>query len=1003
MSYRKRSILKKMLIPLLLVMSLQAGLIYGAILFGGTAAQIQNNAFDIFGEKVSNRKNILENEMVQRWSNLEESAQTILTATDNVLARDSAEISDLSFQSELSGKLLAATSRDLLYLLRKNAVTGAYFILDNNGSEQKDGIFFRDSDPRSTPGDYSDLLAERAPSSVTKTLGIAMGSFWQPYFNFEGKTDAECAFYNKPMLAARQYSGTGASGPDLAYWSTPLTLSGGGKTDATQVITYTMPLLWKDGTPYGVLGVELAVDYLNEVIPAQELSDGSQSGYLLAVGSRAQRGLTNQEYMVAAKSGAFAKALLGGDTQVAVAMEENRSGFLTIVGISNPSNKIYGSIQPISLYNSHAPFEDEQWVLIGITAENVLLRKYYDFIQLVMLTWVLSTLMGVAGICMAARRITSPIGTLSQKLRRKKPDTAISLERIDIAEIDELLDSIEDLSKQVVDSASRLSKILELAGVAIGAYEYNAAKSNHVFCTADLFVLLDFPPEQWNTSNLTLAVLEQRLKNLEQGLEEESEDGSMSIYRIESGAEPRWIRLKRVVSDGDVLGVITDVTQDILERHKLEYERDYDLLTKLYNRRAFHLNMEMLFRHPQHLKIAALMIMDLDNLKFVNDTYGHDYGDEYIRAAADVLKKYAGSHAVVARLSGDEFVAFLHGYDSDEGIRRFSAAVQQDMWDKKIYLPDHTAMPVRASAGMAWYPRDAESCEELMRYADFAMYIVKRTQKGEFGDFNRQTYNEESYLLNCREELNTIIEKELVSYHFQPIINAHTGEIFAFEALLRPQAENIKTPLELLSLARSQSKLAQIERLTFFCALKSFSEQPMAATDCKLFINSIANQMMSEEDVTKLEQRYGSYLGRLVIELTEAERPEENYTKRKQGYLRMWNAELALDDFGVGHNGETALIDLLPQYIKLDISLVKNVHQDTDRQQILNSLINYSKQRKIKVIAEGVECREEMELLIHAGVDYLQGYYLAKPSPTPALVLEARRAEILEINSAAKA
>jgi len=350
-------------------------------------------------------------------------------------------------------------------------------------------------------------------------------------------------------------------------------------------------------------------------------------------------------------------------------------------------------------------------------------------------------------------------------------------------------------------------------------------------------------------------------------------------------------------------------------------------------------------------------------------------------------------------MSGDEFVIFLYGYDSKDEIREICEQIQQGMHNTTMRLPDYGKVQVRASAGLAWYPDDSQDYHQLIRYADFTMYFIKHTNKGRFNEFNIESYNKEAYLLHCREELNIIIDEELVDYQFQPIVDARTGEIFAFEALMRPKTPNIQNPAELLTLARSQSKLSAIERLTWFRCLECFDHLPIAQSNCKLFVNSIANQVLRSQDQAKLEEQYGRYLNRLVVELTEEDRVDvcSEPIREKQSMIHRWNAQMALDDFGVGYNGEAKLVDLSPGYVKLDMSIIRNVHLDENRRILLKNLIPYCKERGIKIIAEGVELREEMEVLIAFGVDYLQGYYLGKPTYQPMPELPERREEILKI------
>lgn len=179
--------------------------------------------------------------------------------------------------------------------------------------------------------------------------------------------------------------------------------------------------------------------------------------------------------------------------------------------------------------------------------------------------------------------------------------------------------------------------------------------------------------------------------------------------------------------------------------------------------------MEYLFFSPQKIKTAALLMMDLDNLKYVNDTYGHDYGDQYIQLAAQVLQESAPPAAIVSRMSGDEFYLFLWGYEERQPIQSILANLKAHMAKTILPLPDNTAIRLRASAGIAWYPDDSENYQELIRYADFAMYTVKNSVKGEFSEFDLAEYQKNSYLLRKREELNNLLDNRLVEYY----ISAH--------------------------------------------------------------------------------------------------------------------------------------------------------------------------------------------------------------------------------------
>lgn len=173
------------------------------------------------------------------------------------------------------------------------------------------------------------------------------------------------------------------------------------------------------------------------------------------------------------------------------------------------------------------------------------------------------------------------------------------------------------------------------------------------------------------------------------------------------------------------------------ERLQAEYERNYDILTTLMNRRAFSEIMENKLKHPSVMKVAALLMLDLDNLKFINDSYGHDWGDTYLKNMAESLKRIKWEKKITARLSGDEFIVLLYGADTQDELRKEFDQLYIDMNTFKMELPDGECVNVRASGGVAWYPIDSTEYSTLMRYADFAMYQVKNTSKGKYLEFNR--------------------------------------------------------------------------------------------------------------------------------------------------------------------------------------------------------------------------------------------------------------------------
>lgn len=986
---KNNSIAKKMLIPLSAVLLIQAIWFGCTILWGGTIKQLNKNAFDILNERVINRKNYLQNEMIQRWSNLDDSVVSIHSNVISILKEKQKNIEDISKSSELSMEILNSVSENLIYLLRRNSVTGVFFILNNEEFTQdiqqkenlKYGLYIRDLDPKYNSSDYSDLLIERAPSSIAKKLGIPMDANWRAQFDFSNKdVSAQYDFFYKPFEAAMQYKDV--SYKDLGYWNKAFYMN----DDDTEIITYSVPLIFEDGTVYGVLGIEITTDYLIKLLPYDELANDKEGAYFLAIDFE-----NDKKFHEVISSGPAFKRLFGEKKIIQFDTKPYYENNYKTEKSKRIDKTAYGCIQYFKLYNTNTPFEKNKWALIGIIEEENLFHFSYKVRNSVLLALLASLLIGIVSTLLISQWFTKPIILLAQQVKKSNPWLPVKLNKINILEIDELASSIENLSESVADSASKLSKVIELTSNSIGAFEYRY-DSDKVFYTKKFFHVLKLNENQPSDAYMDKELFKSYMNSLNSYIVEEDEKNHVTIYNLSNLLhKPYWVSIKTVKDSSKMFGVAEDVTMEIEEKKKIEYERDYDILTDLLNRRAFHNSLSEKFENPENLKIAALVMMDLDNLKFVNDTYGHDFGDKYIRCAADILKTSTPDSAIISRVSGDEFYTFLYGYETKEDIRKFINNIRYQMKTTVFRLPDNPSFRIRASAGVSWYPYDSTSYKELIKYADFAMYQIKNTIKGEFNEFDMVSYERDSYLIHKKEELNKFIDNKLVEYYFQPIVDAKTGKVFAYEALMRSKLETLKSPLEILTLARSQSKLYQIEKLTWFQALNHFQKFRCNENECKIFINSIANQMLNEKDITEIEKLYAPYLNRIVIEMTEEERPNNQCMLFKQKVAKMWECEIAMDDFGTGYNGEALLLSMEPQYVKIDISIIKNIDKDKKRQRIVQNLLSYAKERNIKVIAEGIETQKELVFLIENNVDLLQGYFICKPS-----------AVCVEINSSAK-
>lgn len=953
--------------------------------------QMEADAYDLFSERVASSAGYLENDMIFRWSDFSESADQIAGKISGELAARGATASDIETGGDLAISLIGSVRDDVLLFAQRAEVDGVFLVLANDEADGRQdartALYVRDSNPKVSVANRSDLLLAACPISIGRESGVALDSQWSATFPLAAEGDDLSAFYYKPVRAAEQHPDADAS--DLGYWGRPVDFGWVG----TSSITYSLPVKDADGGIVGVLGVEVRLDRVESFFPYADLSAKGDGSYLLAVtdeegGFARDEGVgpaagVERSYEVLAATGASQSLYVEGGSFTGVLDDQGR---MAIDALSEPSPdmRAAASAAEIMLYDSTSPFASEHWALVGLERQEDLFVASRALAKNLIEVFAASLAIGLVVAALTAWLSSSRLRHLMAEVRTARPEQPISFTPTGIVEVDELSDSIAALGTEVALSASRLSQILRLSDRGIGALEYSH-ETGSITYTDGFFSTLAMlePPDKprFDARRMaekppSAAEFEELMRDYSPRIEVEAE-GRFLI------ADPRgeaWVRFV-VVGDDErqrTYGLVEDVTQEIETRRRIEHERDHDILTGLANRRAFEQSVkELLDQDPP--SFGAMLMLDLDNLKFINDTYGHDWGDQYIKAAGRAVETVFSGKGRFARISGDEFLVFVDACANRDEAEALLGEFRRALDTSVLEAPDGKALKVRASTGVAYYPSDAREYAHLREYADFAMYLAKNSRKGELISFDRGTYEKQSIMVNGREELNRLLDEELVDYHFQPIVDARAGEVAAYEALMRPLLDTIPTPDLVLALARSQSKLYRVEHMTFFGAIEAYTrcEGDRSAT---LFVNSIATQRLSADDEAELTERFGSLLSRVVIEITENDYSRE-MAMYKEALAHRFGARLAIDDFGSGYNGETSLLDYQVDFVKLDMEIVRDIDTVKDRRDIAKNLISYAHDRGIRVIAEGVETEGELRALVALGADYLQGYLLARPAP----------------------
>lgn len=985
---RFRTIFFRTFLPIFTVLFLIIG-IYTIVLQQNSLTYLKTNADDFFAEQVMTRMVYLQNEMTTRWSSIEESAAKITEQVEQKAKQEGLSLAEIGNHSDFSQTLLQEITQNILLTLQSCGATDIFVVLDGqeevNTTHTSPGIYLRNNNPESYTGNNQNILFERGMPSISKTWKFPLDTFWEANFTIDPK-DPNDSFFTKPIEAARQHES--ANPKDFSYWNFGHPI----KSSNLGVLTYSLPLIASDGTVFGVMGIGVSDSYFAKLINAKELgTQTTASGaYLFA---KTLDGVTFEPVIFNGMM--YNKTQFLNQTFTVSAPEAGGAEYLLAEG--QTKSALRANKQMLTMYSHNTPFEQEQWYLIDIQNEQDLYDVYYTARHMLFILALSAIGLSLLGVYFTSRLLSNPISRLIDQLRQSDANRPIHLQRVKIEEVDELAVSIEVLSERVAAAFSKISTIIQMSESGIGVFEYKQ-EENLVFCSRTLYEMLEWTPIVDSNAYIDGTEFSKRLQELER-FRLNSEPELLEIPQQSGGK--KWFKLNQIQDDSSLLGVLTDVTSSILEKRQIEYERDFDILTNTYNRRGFEDRVQQLFEQPEALGHAVFIVWDLDNLKFVNDAYGHTLGDAYIIALAESLKRFDSKKVLSARRSGDEFVTFVYGNRSPEEALSIVSKIWEETKSASILLPSGNPYRVRVSAGIACYPTDSTQLNELFQYADFAMYTAKHNRKGTLESFDPSLYDENKILLQGQEEFHNLLEKRLIRYLLQPIISVANANIYGYEMLMRSTVEVFRSPLDILRMAHAQFKLYDVEVLTWFEAMKTFAqlnEYGLLAPNSKVFINSIANQVLKPDMAQLFARTYPSYLPRIVCEFTEEYQRNTQMMIAKTEMLQEWDAMIAIDDYGCGYNSESVLLEVSPHIVKIDMNIVRSIDTDGDRKHLVENLIAYAKKRGILVLGEGVETREEVETLVGLGVDLLQGYYFAKPSVNGALPNAAVLKELREMH-----
>ncbi|MDV4149767.1 GGDEF and EAL domain-containing protein [Clostridium sp. AL.422] len=523
-----------------------------------------------------------------------------------------------------------------------------------------------------------------------------------------------------------------------------------------------------------------------------------------------------------------------------------------------------------------------------------------------------------------------------------------------------------NINENIMSIGSDIKKYLNLSG------------------TGDILI----PTSTWE-SYIVNEDLKEYKKNINNIIKSDKNEFYTLEYRIlGKNNKEFWVESKgkkTVEKNGSIFihGAISEITNRKKRELEINYLSFYDEVIGIPNRRYFMKEASRLIRESSNKKIAFIFI-DLDNFKYVNDTYGHDSGDALLCEFSRIILDMQIENSFLSRYGGDEFVIVKSNIEGNNEIK-----VILDNIIKKLSNPliiNNREIYCTLSIGVSIYPFDGKELGVLLKRSDMAMYLAKINGKNRYEFFDLKLLEVLDREFEIEKGLRIAIDNEEIKLVYQPKININTGKVIGFESLVRWHSKTlgIVSPKEFIPIAESSGLIITIGKYIIDDSFKKCKELSLKTDKkFKMAINLSEVQIRDDEIVeymAKSLKKYKLDASYIELEITESiimKSAEKNIKTLEK--LKKLGVTLALDDFGTGYSSLSYLRTLPIDVLKIDKSFIDGILIEEKSEYIINSIIDLSHYLNLLVVAEGVETNEQLEYLKKSKCDIIQGYYFSKP------------------------
>lgn len=725
MKKRKTSLATVLLVPLLLVVLCLGILPYSTLYASGFKQTLAKNVISIDSSMVTNRQTALENDMVNRWSNISNEVEFLDAELYTLLSTQGSDIAQFLQEPELQKQFAGNVFGELLeYLIRSNTC-GVYLILANDTpldqAAEHTGFFLRDYDPEAKTFTNSDLMLERGDKQLARQAGITLDTSWSPKFRLlaEGERAAD-EFYYIPYCAAQ--NSTQGSEEIAGYWSKPFILEDHAM-DNHKMVTYSLPLVY-EGEVYGILGIEMSVSYiLNNYFILQDLSSDLTAAYVLAID------LGDGRYQKLITKGALSN-VEDDDSGIFQLEQTKYSSLLKVKNAKVGQQDIYAVLSPMKLYSSNVPYANRNWVVCGFVPASTIFGFGNQLFQRIFIVIFFCAIIGLMVVMLVVRQISRPVYRLMDSIQ----GGAVGIKNFaptSIAELQELHQVIETLTDNEINTANQLKEEKE-------RYRMAVESSSDIFFTyweeTGTVEIVNSPGQDgtWHRNAFCNQLLPcfNADGQLAIGQMLATQDDSFSAevqLRLPGESQPRWYVINSsTMSDNSkghrrIVGYLRDIHEQKLLELKRQFKQNHDSVTGLFRlKQGMDAIESVRANHPE----GILILVDLNYFTQMTQRCGLTFGDVLLQEFSKMLTAHCQENlksSIRIRAGSDEFLVWAPGGTVAEAEKLLEETRQEF---GGMIRPQALALDFHAGLALGDKPL---ATQELLNRAIAALDCAKQT------------------------------------------------------------------------------------------------------------------------------------------------------------------------------------------------------------------------------------------------------------------------------------